>query len=111
MEFLVIGGFIVALRRRDVPRGRPRVAGARAAPPNLGLGLAIAALPFVLVFWAGHHPGAGGLRHAPRGRQLVVRATVRARAAPPMRLGALALLGYVAIYVSDWMATNNIAGM
>ena len=26
-------------------------------------------------------------------------------------IGALALVGYVAIYISDWMATNNIAGM
>ena len=42
---------------------------------------------------------------------LAVRPTVAGKGAVAVGIGALALLGYVAIYVSDWMATNNIAGM
>ncbi len=109
MEFLVIAGFILALAAVMflvvVPRS---LASGRTA--GLGLGLSIAALPFVLAFWAGITPvlavsgivlGAAARRSGRGG----------GKGGVAIALGALALVGYVAIYVSDWMATNNIAGM
>ncbi len=110
MEFVVIGAIVVAVAALMflfvVPRA---LRSGRTA--NLGLGLAIGSLPFVLVFWSGIAPVLAvsgmllGLGCSPYGRRSP------ARARPPWVIGALALLGYVAIYVSDWMATNNIAGM
>ncbi len=109
MEFLVMGVWIVALAAVMflvvVPRS---LASGRTAA--LGLGLSIAALPCVLVFWAGITPVL-----AVSGMLLGAAARRSGRGAGQggvaMAVGALALLGYVAIYVSDWMATNNIAGM
>ena len=64
----------------------------------------------MLVFWSGIGPllAVSGIllglaaRRTPNGA---------GKGAVAVAIGALAMLGYVAIYVSDWMATNNIAGM
>jgi hypothetical protein len=86
----------------------PRTSERRAAA--VGLGLAVAGLVLVLAFWSGLTPalavggvllGAAARRH---GRNPGLGSAAVA-------VGALALVGYVAIYVADWMATNNIAGM
>ena len=109
MEFLVIGAIVVALAALMflfvVPRA---LRSGRTA--NLGLGLAIAALPFVLVFWSGITPllAVSGMLLGSAARRT---GDGPGKGAAAVGLGALALLGYVAIYVSDWMATNNIAGM
>ncbi len=109
MELVVIGAFVVALAALMFALVVPRaLRSGRTA--NLGLGLAIGSLPFVLVFWSGITPvlAVSGIllgsaaRRTPEGAGKGVAAVA---------IGALALLGYVAIYVSDWMATNNIAGM
>ena len=57
-----------------------------------GVACAVVALGLVL-----------GLAARRTGRSGVATATVA--------IGALAMIGYVAIYLLDWMATNNIAGM
>lgn len=108
-DFLVVGAWILTLAAVMflvvVPRS---MASGRAA--GLGLGLSIAALPLVLVFWAGITPVL-----AVSGMLLGAAARRSGRGAgkggAAIVLGALALVGYVAVYVSDWMATNNIAGM
>jgi len=109
MEFFVIGAFVLALAALMflfvVPRA---LRSGRTA--NLGLGLAIASLPFVLVFWSGITPvlAVAGMLLGSAARRTGDGA---GKGAAAVGLGALALLGYVAIYISDWMATNNIAGM
>ena len=96
-------------RSPDVPLRRPSRAplGSHRQP---GLGLAIASLPFVLVFWSGIAPvlAVSGMLLGSAARRT---GDGPGKGAAAVGLGALALLGYVAIYVSDWMATNNIAGM
>ena len=64
----------------------------------------------MLAFWSGLPLvlAVGGLIVGAAARRTDVRATLGAVA---MAVGALALVGYVAIYVVDWMSTNNIAGM
>jgi len=88
-----------------VPRweNKPTAAG-------VGLGLSIAGLLLVApAFWSGLPVvlATGGLMLGGaarrKGRGGVATAAIV--------LGTLALVGYVAIYVGDWMATNNIAGM
>ena len=76
----------------------------------VGLGLSIAGLVLVLAFWSGLTPSlaVGGLLLGVAARLRNVRPTMGAVA---IAVGALALVGYVAIYVTDWMGTNNIAGM
>ncbi len=109
MEFVVIGGFVVALSALMFLLVVPRaLASGRTA--NLGLGLAIGALLFVLAFWAGITPAlaVSGILLGSAARRTSEGA---GKGAAAVAIGALALLGYVAIYVSDWMATNNIAGM
>ena len=108
-EFLVIAGisaaavalvFGLAVARLD---SSPR-AGA------VGLTLSILGLLTVLAFWAGVTPAlaVGGMLLGVAARR-TGRATGMGTAA--VAIGALALVGYVAIYISDWMSTNNIAGM
>lgn len=92
--------FGLCVRRLE---GSPRAAG-------VGLALAVVGLLSIAVFWAGLTPAlaVGGLllgADARRSRQHA------GRGGAAIAVGALALIGYVAIYVSDWMATNNIAGM
>ena len=108
MEFVVIGGFVLALAAVMFLVVVPRAI-ASGHTAGLGLGLAIAALPFVLAFWSGITPvlAVSGMLLGMAAR----RTGDPGKGAAAVGLGALALLGYVAIYVSDWMATNNIAGM
>jgi hypothetical protein len=109
MEFVVIGTLVVALAALMFLLVVPRaLRSGRTA--NLGLGLAIASLPCVLVFWAGITPAlaVSGILLGSAARRT---GDGPGKGAAAVGLGALALLGYVAIYVSDWMATNNIAGM
>jgi hypothetical protein len=108
-DFLVIAGLtavaVAVVFGLVVPRAR---AGSRAA--GVGLGLSIAGMVLVLAFWSGLTPAlavggmvlGAGVRRSGRGT---------GAGAAAIAVGALALLGYVAIYVLDWMATNNIAGM
>jgi hypothetical protein len=66
-------------------------------------------LLLVPAFWSGLPAvlGSGGLVLG-----LAARRTRRSGVATAaVAIGALAMIGYVAIYVLDWMATNNIAGM
>jgi hypothetical protein len=76
----------------------------------VGLTLAVLGLLTVVVFWAGVTPAlaVGGLVLGGAARR-AGRSGATGTAA--VAVGALALLGYVAIYVTDWMATNNILGM
>lgn len=109
VEFVLMAAIVLALAALMflvvVPRA---LRSGRTA--NLGLGLALGALPFVLAFWAGITPvlAVSGIllgsaaRRTPEGAGKGIAAVA---------IGALALVGYVAIYISDWMATNNIAGM
>ena len=107
-EFFTIAGVIVVAAAIVfgwvVPRwsDRPKAAG-------VGLGLSIAGLVFVLAFWSGLPPvlGVGGilLGQAARARGRGGMATAA------ITVGTLALVSDVAIYVMDWMSTNNIAGM
>ena len=64
----------------------------------------------MLVFWSGIAPllAVSGMLLGSAARRT---GDGPGKGAAAVGLGALALLGYVAIYVSDWMATNNIAGM
>ena len=108
-EFLVIAAIVVAVAALMFVFVVPRaLRSGRTA--NLGLGLAIASLPFVLVFWSGITPllAVSGILLGLAARRTTDGA---GKGAVAVGVGALALLGYVAIYVSDWMATNNIAGM
>ena len=109
------GGFLVVLAVSAVAVGIlfglvvPRaLAGTRSAA--VGLGLSIAGLLLVLVFWSGLTPplAIAGMLLGAHARRTGQRAGAGGTA---VAIGALALLGYVAVYVSDWMATNNIAGM
>ncbi len=107
-EFLVVVAFILVAAGvvfgLVVPRflDRPSAAG-------VGLGLSIAALVLVMAFWSGLPPvlGVGGIllgkAARDRGRGGLATAAIT--------VGALALVADVAIYVADWMSTNNIAGM
>ena len=77
---------------------------------GVGLGLSVAGfLLLAPAFWAGLPAvlAAGGLMLGGAAR----RQGRGGVATAAMVLGTLALIGYVAIYVGDWMATNNIAGM
>ena len=108
-EFLFIVGISVVAAAVVFGLVVPRVRrSARAA--GTGLGLAIAALVLVLAFWTGLTPplAVGGILLGAAARQQGRRPGLGGAA---MAIGVLALLGYVAIYVTDWMATNNIAGM
>lgn len=108
-EFLVLSAVIVVaaivVLGVVVPRweNRPKAAG-------VGLGLSIAGLLLLApAFWSGVPAilAAGGtlLGGAARrhGRGGVATAAIV--------LGTVALIGYAAIYLGDWMSTNNIAGM
>ena len=109
VEFLVIAVVVAAVAALlfllVVPRA---LRSGRTA--NLGLGLAIGSLPFVLVFWTGIGPllAVSGMLLGSSARRT---GEGPGKGVAALAIGALALLGYVAIYVSDWMATNNIAGM
>jgi len=109
MEFLVIVAIVVAVAALMFLFVVPRALRS-GHTANLGLGLAIAALPFVLVFWSGIAPllAVSGMLLGSAARRT---GEGPGKGAAAVGLGALALLGYVAIYVSDWMATNNVAGM
>jgi hypothetical protein len=108
-EFLVIAAIVIAVAALMFVFVVPRALRA-GRTANLGLGLAIASLPFVLVFWSGIGPvlAVSGILLGLAARRS---ADGAGKGAVAVGIGALALLGYVAIYVSDWMATNNIAGM
>jgi hypothetical protein len=108
-EFFVIAGisvlavaavFGLLVRRLE---GSSRAAGT-------GLALSVVGLLSVAVFWAGLTPAlaVGGMLLGAAARRSRQHAGLGGVA---IAVGALALLGYVAVYVSDWMATNNIAGM
>jgi hypothetical protein len=108
-EFLTIVGVTVVAAAVVFGVVVPRVqSSGRAAA--VGLGLSIAGLVLVLAFWSGLTPAlaVGGLLLGAAARRSNVRPTMGAVA---MALGALALVGYAAIYITDWMSTNNIAGM
>lgn len=108
-EFLVIAAIVVTMAALMFVFVVPRaLRSGRTA--NLGLGLAIGSLPFVLVFWSGIGPvlAVSGILLGLAARRT---GDGPGKGAFAVGIGALALLGYVAIYVSDWMATNNIAGM
>lgn len=77
---------------------------------GVGLGLSIAGLLLVVAFWSGLTPALafGGLVLGAAARRSGRRTGMGGVA---VAIGALALVGYVASYVTDWMATNNIAGM
>jgi len=109
MEFVVIGALVLALTALMFLLVVPRALRS-GRTSNLALGLAIGSLPFVLVFWSGIAPvlAVSGILLGSAARRTGEGA---GKGAAAVGLGALALLGYVAIYVSDWMATNNIAGM
>jgi hypothetical protein len=108
-EFLVVGALVVALSALLFLVVVPRALRS-GSTANLGLGLAIGSLPFVLVFWSGITPvlAVSGILLGSAARRTDKGA---GKGAAAVGIGALALLGYVATYVSDWMATNNIAGM
>ena len=108
-EFLVIVGFTVVAAAVVFGLVVPRLQSSRKAA-GVGLGLSIAGLVFVLAFWSGLTPplAVGGLLLGAAARRTGVRPTLGSVA---MAVGALALVGYAAIYVVDWMGTNNIAGM
>ncbi|HSF97251.1 MAG TPA: hypothetical protein VLA55_01060 [Ornithinibacter sp.] len=84
----------------------PRVQSSRRAA-GVGLGLSLVGLLMVAVFWSGLTPAlaAGGI---------VLGATARRAGQRPgmggaaVAVGALALVGYVAIYALDWLSTHNI---
>jgi len=82
--------------------------GTRAA--GVGLGLSIAGLVLVLAFWSGLTPAlaVGGIVLGAAARRSGRRTGMGGVA---VAVGALALLGWVASYVTDYMATHNIAGM
>jgi hypothetical protein len=106
-EFWVISGLIVLATAVVFGLVVPRYAGRSA---GVGLALATAGLLLLVpVFWSGLPAvlGSGGVVLG-----LASRRTRRSGAATAaVAVGALALIGYVAIYLLDWMATNNIAPM
>ena len=109
MEFVVMATIVLAFAALMFLVVVPRALwSGRTA--NLGLGLALGALPFVLAFWAGITPvlAVSGILLGSAARRTEKGA---GKGAAAVAIGALALLGYVAIYISDWMATNNIAGL
>jgi hypothetical protein len=79
-------------------------------PAGVGLGLSIAGLVLVLAFWSGLTPplAVGGILLGAAARRANVKAALGSAA---VAVGSLALVGYTAIYVLDWMSSNNIAGM
>jgi hypothetical protein len=107
-EFLAIAGVIVVASAIVFGLVVPRLADSKRAG-GVGLGLSIAGLVLVLVFWSGLPPvlAVGGilLGTAARSRGRGGAATAA------IAVGVLALVGDVAIYVADWMSTNNILGM
>ena len=109
MEFVVIAAIAVAVAALMFLVVVPRAL-RLGRTANLGLGLAVGALPFVLVFWSGIAPAlaVSGILLGTAARRTSDGA---GKGTAAVVIGALALLGYVAIYISDWMATNNIAGM
>ncbi len=106
-EFWVISGLIAVATAVVFGLVVPRYAGRSA---GVGLGLATAGLLLLVpAFWSGLPAvlGAGGVVLGVAARR--TRRSGVATAA--VAIGALAMIGYVAIYMLDWMATNNIAGM
>ena len=106
-EFWIISGLIAVATAVVFGLIVPRSAGRSA-----GVGLALAAAGLLLlvpVFWSGLPAvlGAGGVVLGVASRR--TRRSGAATAA--VAIGALVLIGYVAIYVLDWMATNNVVGM
>ena len=106
-EFWVVSGLIAVATAVVFGLVVPRYAGRSA---GVGLGLAIAGLLLLVpVFWSGLPAvlAAGGVVLG-----LASRRTRRSGVSTAaVAIGALAMIGYVAIYLLDWMATNNIAGM
>jgi hypothetical protein len=108
-EFLVIAGVsavaVAVVFGLVVPRTLP---GTKSA--GVGLGLSIAGLLLVVAFWSGLTPAlaVGGMVLGAAARRSGRRTGMGGVA---VAIGALAMLGYVAAWVTDWMATNNIAGM
>lgn len=108
-EFLIIGGVSALAVALVFGVVAPQVmGGSRAA--GVGLGLAIAGLVLVVVFWSGLTPplAIGGIVLGAHARRVGRKPGTGGAA---IAIGTLALLGYAASYVTDWMATNNIAGM
>ena len=103
-EFLMVCGFsVVAValvfglavaRLQDSPRAA-----------GVGLGLATVGLLTVVAFWAGVTPAlaVGGILLGMAARRTGRSAGIGTAA---MAVGALALAGYVAIYLADWLATR-----
>lgn len=87
----------------------PHMAGSRHAAA-CGLVLSILALLLVVAFWSGLTPtlAVGGILLGATARRTGRRPATGGIA---MAVGALALVGYSAIYVIDWMSTNNLVGM
>ena len=81
---------------------------ARAA--GVGLCLSLVGLLMVLVFWSGLTPtlAVGGIVLGAAARRTGRRPGVGGVA---IAVGALALVGYIAIYTLDWLSTHNIAGL
>ncbi len=108
-EFFAIAGLsavaVAVVFGVVVPR---TLRGTKAA--GVGLGLSIAGLVLVVAFWSGLTPAlaVGGMVLGAAARRSGRRTT---KGGVAVAIGALALLGWVASYVTDWMATNNIAGM
>jgi hypothetical protein len=108
-EFFVMSGFVVALSALMFLLVVPRALRA-GRTANLGLGLAITSLPFALLAWSGITPvlAVSGILLGLAAHRTTAGA---GKGAVAVAVGALALLGYVAMYVADWMAVNNIGGM
>lgn len=85
----------------------PRVQSGRRAA-GVGLALSIAGLLMVAVFWSGLTPplAVGGIVLGAAARRTSARPGVGSAA---IAVGALALVGYVAIYALDWLSTHGIA--
>ena len=106
-EFWVVSGVIAVATAVVFGLVVPRYYGRSA---GVGLGLAIAGLLLLFpVFWSGLPAvlASGGLVLGVAARRTRPNRVATAAVA----VGALALIGYLAIYVLDWMATNNIGGM
>jgi hypothetical protein len=108
-EFFIIVGFAAVAVAAVFGLAVARLQSSPKAGP-VGLALALFGLVTVLVFWAGITPAlaVGGMLLGAAARRNGLRTGFGTAA---VAVGALALLGYVAIYVTDWMSTNNIAGM
>jgi hypothetical protein len=84
----------------------PRVQSGRRAA-GVGLGLSLAGLLMVLLFWSGLTPplAVGGIVLGAAARRSGQRPGLGGAA---IAVGALALVGYVAIYTLDWLSTHGI---